>query len=512
MLVLPLACGTRHPTRYQGAIRRLDSTRRSVWHMTKVHPFWVSGQAVTSDVVAHVTHPGDGSTVGSYYVPTAAQVEQAIAAAAAVRYEFQATSAAVRSDALMHISQQLASRQEEIAQLITAENGKPIIWARSEASRAIATFRWAAEEARRFSGEVQRLDTEVSATGRYALIRRFPHGVVLGISPFNFPLNLVAHKVAPAIAVGAPIIVKPAPSTPLSALLLGEIMAETNLPAGSWSVLPVDNSAAPALVADERLPVISFTGSDKVGFEIQKAVPHKHITLELGGNAAALILDDWSSDADLEWAATRVTLFGTYQAGQSCISVQRIYAHESLFDKFAAKVISAAEKLVNGDPFDDKTIVGPMINEAAAIRVETWVNEAVAAGAKLLTGGKRDGSFYEPTVLTNVPKDAKVSCNEIFGPVMILDSIRSTQEGFDLVNDSPFGLQAGVFTHNIQTAFRAHRELEVGGVIIGDVPTFRSDQMPYGGVKASGVGKEGLRWAMEDMTHERIMVLSGLDL
>lgn len=480
--------------------------------MTHVHSFWIAGKAVTSDVVAEITHPGDGSVVGSHYVPTAAHIEQAVAAAYSVRNEFQATSAAARSDALMHISNQLAARQEEIAQIITAENGKPIIWARSEASRAIATFRWAAEEARRFSGEVQRLDTEAAAAGRYALIRRFPHGVVLGISPFNFPLNLVAHKVAPAIAVGAPIIIKPAPSTPLSALILGEIMAETNLPAGSWSVLPVDNAAAPGLVADERLPVVSFTGSDKVGFDIQKTVPHKHITLELGGNAAALVLEDWSSDSDLDYAAARVTLFGTYQAGQSCISVQRIYAHASLFDVFTSKVVSAAEKLVNGDPYDDKTIVGPMINEAAAIRVEQWVNEAVAAGAKILTGGTRDGSYYAPTVLTHVPKDAKVSCNEIFGPVMILDSIDSTQEGFDLVNDSPFGLQAGVFTHDIQTAFRAHRELEVGGVIIGDVPTFRSDQMPYGGVKASGVGKEGLRWAMQDMTHERIMVLSGLDL
>ncbi len=485
---------------------------RSVCSMTNVRSFWVAGKPVNSDVVAEVTHPADGKVVGQHYVPTADQVEQAISAAYAARSAFQATSAGARSDALTLIANRIAERTEEIAQLITAENGKPILWARSEATRAVSVFRWAAEEARRFSGETQRLDTEVANAGRYALIRRFPTGVVLGISPFNFPINLVAHKIAPAIAVGAPIILKPAPATPLSALLLGEIMAEANLPEGSWSILPVSNDMAPGLVADERMPVVSFTGSDKVGFEIQKAVPQKHITLELGGNAAALILEDWNSEEDLNWAATRTSLFGTYQAGQSCISVQRILIHESIYDVLSAKIADATSKLANGDPFDDKTIVGPMINEAAAIRVEEWVNEAVAAGATILTGGTRDGNFYAPTVLANVPRDAKVSCNEIFGPVMIVDRISTTQEGFDYINESPFGLQAGVFTHDIQTAFRAHRELEVGGVIIGDVPTFRSDQMPYGGIKASGVGKEGLRWAMQDMTHERIMVLSGLDL
>jgi acyl-CoA reductase-like NAD-dependent aldehyde dehydrogenase len=374
------------------------------------------------------------------------------------------------------------------------------------------TFRWAAEEVRRFSGELQRLDTEAATAGRMAIIRRFPHGPVLGISPFNFPMNLVAHKVAPAIAVGAPIVVKPAPSTPLSALVLGEILAETDLPAGSWSVIPVGNEAAPALVADVRLPVVSFTGSDKVGFEIQKAVPSKHITLELGGNAAAVVLADWNSEKDMTWAASRIATFANYQAGQSCISVQRVLIHDSIFEEMTKRIVSAVAALPNGDPRDEKTVVGPMINEAAAIRVEEWVNEAVAGGAKVLTGGKRNGSYYEPTVLANVAVDAKVSCNEVFGPVMLVNSISSTQEGFDIVNDSPFGLQAGIFTHDVQTAFLAHSELEVGGVIIGDVPTFRSDQMPYGGVKASGVGKEGLLHAMRDLTHERILVLSDLAL
>ena len=480
--------------------------------MTAIYPFWIAGKPVKSDKVADVIHPGDGKVIGEHYVPSAAHVEQAVAGAWESRHAARRTTAAQRADALMLISKRLTERAEEIAQLILAENGKPLIWARAEAGRAGLVFRWAAEEVRRFSGEIQRLDTEAATAGRMAIIRRFAHGPVLGISPFNFPMNLVAHKVAPAIAVGAPIVVKPAPSTPLSALLLGEILAEADLPVGSWSVIPVGNEAAPALVADVRLPVVSFTGSDKVGFEIQKAVPHKHITLELGGNAAAVVLEDWNSEKDLTWAASRIATFANYQAGQSCISVQRVLIHESLFEDLKNRVVAAVAALPNGDPRDEKTVVGPMIDEAAAIRVEEWVNEAVTAGAKVLTGGKRNGSFYEPTVLVDVPTDAKVSCNEIFGPVMMLNSIATAQEGFDLVNDSPFGLQAGVFTHNLQTAFLAHTELEVGGVIIGDVPTFRSDQMPYGGIKASGVGKEGLRHAMQDLTHERILVLSDLAL
>lgn len=480
--------------------------------MTSAHPFWLAGKAATSGNLENVNHPGDGSLVGQYHVPTKEQVEQAVAASWSVRQEFQRTTAAQRADALMHISKRLAERVEEIAQLILEENGKPLMWARAEAGRATTVFRWAAEEVRRFSGEVQRLDTEAAAAGRMAIIRRFPHGPVLGISPFNFPMNLVAHKVAPAIAVGAPIIVKPAPSTPLSALLLGEILAEVDLPAGSWSILPIANADAPALVADPRLPVVSFTGSDKVGYEIQKAVPNKHITLELGGNAAAIVNEDWNSEADLNWAATRIATFANYQAGQSCISVQRVLIHENLYDTLTKKIVETVAGLKNGDPRDEKTVVGPLINEAAAIRVEEWVNEAVAGGAKVLTGGKRDGSYYEPTVLADVPTDAKVSCNEIFGPVMMVNKIPSFEAGIEIVNDSIFGLQAGVFTHDIQKAFHAHRELEVGGVIVGDVPTFRSDQMPYGGVKASGVGKEGLRYAMQDFTHERILVLSGIDL
>ena len=480
--------------------------------MTSAHPFWIGNQPISSGDIAEVHFPGDGSVVGHHYVPSSQHVEDAIALAAQALVEFRATPVAVRAEALMHVSTQLAKRIDEVTALIVSENGKPVMWARAEASRAVNTFRWAAEEARRFSGEMQRLDTEVAAAGRMAVIRRFPRGPVLGISPFNFPLNLVAHKVAPALAVGAPIILKPAPATPLSALLLGEILAETNLPAGAWSVLPVGNELAAQMVKDERLPVISFTGSDVVGYSIQQDVPHKHLTLELGGNAAAIVLDDWSSDQDLDWAATRIATFANYQAGQSCVSVQRVLIHESLWSRLSALIVEKTKQLATGDVHDPATVVGPMINEAAATRVESWVNQAVASGATLLCGGIRDGSTYAPTVLTDVPADQPVVCSEVFGPVVVLSQFSTFDQAIAQVNDSKFGLQTGVFTHNVQSAFHAHRELEVGGVIIGDVPSFRSDQMPYGGTKASGTGKEGLRFAMEDFTYERVMVLSGLDL
>ena len=475
-------------------------------------PFWIAGRSATSGQVADVVNPYDGSVVGRHAVPTAEQVEQAVAAAWAARHETAAQPAAVRAEALMHVSTSVTRRAEEIARLITAENGKPLMWARAETHRVASTFRWAAEEARRFNGEFQRLDTDPAAAGRAALVRRFPIGPVLGIAPFNFPLNLTAHKVAPAIAVGAPIIIKPAPSTPLSALLLGELLAETGLPEGSWSVLPVGNDAAPGLVADPRLPVVSFTGSDVVGYQIQAAVPAKHVTLELGGNAAAVVLADWSSTEDLEWAASRIATFANYQAGQSCISVQRVIVDRSLLDQLVPMIVERVQGLRTGSPWDDETVVGPLVNEAAAIRVQSWVDEAVASGARLLAGGTREGATVAPTVLIDAPADAKVCAEEVFGPVLVIVPVDGVDEAFATVNDSRFGLQTGVFTHNMITAFRAHSELEVGGVVIGDVPSFRADQMPYGGVKASGFGREGLKSAMADFTYEKVMVLTGLPL
>ncbi|MCC3651423.1 aldehyde dehydrogenase family protein [Streptomyces sp. S07_1.15] len=481
--------------------------------MTHTHAFWLAGRQATGDDTLDVTSPWDGRLVGTASVPTEAQVEEAVAAAHAVRAEFAATPAHVRAAALEHVQRRLAERAEEIAGLISAENGKPLKWARGEVGRAVSVFRFATEEARRFNGgEAQRLDTDAGGAGRLALTRRFPRGAVLGIAPFNFPLNLCAHKVAPALAVGAPIVLKPAPATPLSGLLLGELLAETDLPAGSWSVLPVPNDRMPALVRDERLPVISFTGSGPVGWSILDSAPRKHTTLELGGNGAAIVLADWSSDADLDWAATRIATFSNYQGGQSCISVQRVIADASVYDRLVPRIVAAVKEQVTGDPSNPATDVGPLVSEDAAKRVESWVGEAVDAGATLLTGGERDGATYAPTVLTDVPSDVQVSCEEVFGPVLTVTRAEDEAAAFAAANDSQYGLQAGVFTHDVRTAFRAHRELEVGGVIIGDVPSYRADQMPYGGTKQSGVGREGVRFAMDDYTYERVMVLTGLDL
>ncbi|NGO70786.1 aldehyde dehydrogenase family protein [Streptomyces boncukensis] len=480
---------------------------------TPPHAFWLAGREAVGDSTLDVTSPWDGRLVGTVSIPTGDQVEEAVAAAAAAADAFPATPAHVRAAALDHVVGRLVERTEEIAQLISAENGKPMKWARGEVGRCVSVFRWAAEEARRWGGgEAQRLDSDAGGTGRLAYTRRFPYGPVLGIAPFNFPLNLCAHKVAPAIAVGTPIILKPAPATPLSGLLLGELLAETDLPAGSWSVLPVPNEQMPSLVQDERLPIISFTGSAPVGWSILDSVPRKRVTLELGGNGAAVVLADYSSDADLDWAAQRIATFANYQAGQSCISVQRVIADTSVHHRLVPRVVAAIEALRTGDPSDPATDVGPLVSEEAARRVESWVEEAVGRGAKVLTGGRRDGATYAPTALEGVPADTRIGCEEVFGPVLTFTEVDGEEAAFAAVNDSKYGLQAGLFTHDVQTAFRAHRALEVGGVVVGDVPSYRADQMPYGGVKESGVGREGVRFAMEDYTYERVMVLTGLDL
>jgi acyl-CoA reductase-like NAD-dependent aldehyde dehydrogenase len=457
-----------------------------------------------------VHNPYDGRWVSDVSVPTPDQVEAAVQQAHDAVPAARSTSAHRRAEALSHVADQLERRLEETARTISAETGKPIQWARVEVGRSIAVFRLAAEECTRFSGALSRLDGEPSGAGRLALIRRFPRGPVLGISPFNFPLNLAAHKVAPAIAVGAPIILKPAPKAPLSGLLLGELLAETDLPAGMTSVLTVPDSRAPELAADPRLPVVSFTGSGPVGFRIRESLPHKHVTLELGGNAAVLVCADYSSDDDLRYAASRIAAFATYQAGQSCISVQRVLAESSVHDRLLEMILEETASLTVGDPADDKTHVGPVIDIASAQRLERWIDAAVEQGASLLHGGHRDGTTIAPTVLAGVPDSAEVWSEEAFGPVLCVREVSSIDEGFAVINDSRFGLQAGVFTKDLATAMRAHQELAVGGVVVGDVPSYRSDRLPYGGAKDSGVGREGVVAAMEDYTEVRTLVLSGI--
>jgi acyl-CoA reductase-like NAD-dependent aldehyde dehydrogenase len=478
-------------------------------HLPTPRPAWIAGRPEQSDQTLPVHHPFDGDEIATVCVPSADQVERAVAAAVDVTQKLRTTPAHVRAAALDHVSRSLADRAEEIAEMITAENGKPLRWATIEVSRAVSTFRFAAEEARRFSGELQRLDTDPNAEGRLAVTRRVPRGPVLGIAPFNFPLNLVAHKVAPAIAVGAPIIVKPAPRTPLSALLLGELLAETDLPAGAFSVLVLGNEETAALVRDPRLPIVSFTGSGPVGWSLMDAAPRKQYVLELGGNGAAVVCADWP---DLDFAASRIATFGNYQAGQSCIAVQRVIVERAVADAFVPKLLDKVNALKTGDPHDPDVEVGPLVDEAAAERVVAWVEEAVASGASLLAGGKRDGATVAPTVLSEVPFDSKVWREEVFGPVLAISVVSDVDEAFAQVNDSQYGLQAGVFTRDVQVAFRARAELDVGGVIVGDVPSFRADQMPYGGSKGSGIGREGIRSAMADLTEERVMVLTGLEL
>jgi acyl-CoA reductase-like NAD-dependent aldehyde dehydrogenase len=470
---------------------------------------WIAGHPEQGVEEITVYHPYDGTEIATVAVPGPDQVERAVAAAAAVAKQLRRTPAHVRAAALDHVWRGLAERAEEVAETITAENGKPLKWANIEVDRAISTFRFAAEEARRFTGDLQRLDTDANGERRMAVVRKLARGPVLAIAPFNFPLNLVAHKVAPALAVGAPVIVKPATATPLSSLLLGELLAETDLPEGAFSVLPVRGKDMTSLITDERLPVISFTGSTAVGWSLMDQAPRKHVVMELGSNSPAILCPDWT---ELDHAAKRIATFGNYQAGQSCIAVQRVIVHRSLTDDFVPKLVSAVSELRNGDPHDPDVEVGPLIDEDNAERVEEWINEAVSMGAKLLVGGKRNGTMVEPTVLLDVPREAKIWHQEVFGPVLAVTSVDSVDEAFEEANATDYGLQAGVFTRDVQVAFDAAAELEVGGVIIGDVPSYRADQMPYGGVKASGTGREGVRSAMEDFTEERTIVLSGIQL
>jgi acyl-CoA reductase-like NAD-dependent aldehyde dehydrogenase len=472
-------------------------------------PCWIAGRPEQGAQVITVHHPYDGTEVATVAVPGPEQVERAVAAAADVAKEFRRTPAHVRATALEHVSRALAERSEEIAETITAENGKPLKWAEIEVKRAVSTFKFAAEEARRFDGDLQRLDTDANGVGRMALVRRVPRGPVLAVAPFNFPLNLVAHKVAPALAVGAPVIIKPASATPLSALLLGELLAETDLPAGVFSVLPVRGGDMESLVTDSRLPVISFTGSTGVGWSLMDAAPRKHVVMELGSNSAAIVCADWT---DLDYAASRIATFGNYQAGQSCIAVQRVIVDQAVAGDFVPKLVAAVADLKTGDPHDPEVEVGPLIDEDNAVRVKEWIDEAVSAGAKLHVGGGRSGTSVEPTVLEGVPVDASVWGQEVFGPVLVVSVVDGVAEAFAQANATEYGLQAGVFTRDVKVAFDAAAELEVGGVIIGDVPSYRADQMPYGGVKGSGTGREGVRSAMEDFTEERVMVLTGIQL
>lgn len=472
--------------------------------MQESRPFLVHGQWKQGDGASPVVDPFTGKLVAQVTQATESDIEQAVASTSSAADSMGRLPSHARYDMLQRIATLLYQRRDEFAHTITAEAGKPITDAKREVSRAIQTFTVAAEEARRIPGEVVPLDWTPGFDTHIGLLRRFPIGPILGITPFNFPLNLVAHKVAPALASGNPILIKPAPQTPLTALLLGEVALEAGVPPGGLNVVPCDNLLAERMVVDPRFKLLSFTGSASVGWMLKAKCGKKKVTLELGGNAAVVI----ESDADIELAAQRCAAGGFGYAGQTCISVQRIFVHHSVTDLFTTKLLMHVARLKMGDPTDETTSIGPLIDDAAAQRVEEWIGEAVADGARVLLGGKRRGSLVEATVLSNVKPEMKVSCREVFGPVVTVTPYRQLSEAVALLNQSDFGLQAGIFTQDINKIFYAYRHVEVGAVLANEIPTFRADHMPYGGVKDSGLGREGVRAAIEDMTEPRMLIMN----
>jgi acyl-CoA reductase-like NAD-dependent aldehyde dehydrogenase len=471
--------------------------------LAKSYPYYLANRPQAPNRDLEVADKFSGEIATRVALADAKAIDAAIAKAAAAAGPMRRMAACERQEALQHCVRRLTERSAELAEALCVEAGKPIRDSRGEVARLIDTFRVASEEATRITGEVLPLDVTPRAKGYTGMWKRVPVGPCSFISPFNFPLNLAAHKIAPALAVGCPFVLKPASFTPVGALLIGEVLAETSLPEGAFSILPCRRKGASQFVEDERLKLLSFTGSPAVGWDLKARAGKKKVVLELGGNAAVVV----DEGTDLEDAVSRIVFGAFYQSGQSCISVQRILAHESIYGDLRDRLAAAASKLKAGDPRDESTFIGPLISEEAARRVESWIASAVSRGAKLLCGGGRRGRILEATLLEKVPKDEAVCAKEAFGPVAVLSPFRSFDEALEEVNDSVYGLQAGVFTRDLYRAQRAWDSLEVGGVVVGDVPSWRVDHMPYGGVKNSGLGREGIRFAMEEMTEIRMLVI-----
>ncbi len=468
------------------------------------YSFYLAGQWLTSAEVMEVRSPFDQRVIGRVSLALPEHVEQAIEAAAKAFTVTRKLAAYERQKALATISAELTQRAEEFAQCISAEAGKPIRTARGEVERAAFCFQYAAEEATRLNGEMLALDALAAGAGRMGLLRRVPLGPVGAITPFNFPLNLVAHKIAPAMAAGCSIVLKPASKTPMVALMLGDVIGRSGYPKEAVSILPMSAATAAPLIEDERIKLFTFTGSAAAGWALKARAGKKRVALELGGNAGCIV----HSDADVDNAVARSVAGGFAFAGQSCISVQRIFVQRTIFDEFLGKLSAAVQKLRMGDPGEESTDIGPMIRLADAERAEGWIGEAVAQGAKVVCGGKRNGPMLSPTVLTGTAETQRVNCQEIFAPVVTVEAYDDFGDAIARVNRSPYGLQAGVFTRDIGRLLRAYQELEVGAVIAGDVPTFRIDHMPYGGVKDSGSGREGVRYSIEEMTEPKLLVIS----
>ena len=472
--------------------------------MAKEYRYLVDGEWRSSAERIEVINPYNGEVVGITCGADDGDIDDAVCASVRAFEETRALPAYRRAEILEGVVNGIGERAEEIARTITAESGKPIADARGEVKRAVCTFQLALEEAKRLGGEVIPLDIMAGSEKRTGIVRRFPVGPILAITPFNFPLNLVAHKVAPAMAAGNPLLLKPSPRTPLTALILGEIITEAGWPSGGINVFLCSNGQTEGIVRDERVAMVTFTGSASVGWRIKEMAGRKKVALELGGNAGVIV----HNDADIEYAVKRCVTGAFAFSGQVCISVQRIYVQREVYGTFIGQFLAAVGGLRMGDPMDESIKMGPLIDEAAAVRTEEWVTEAVEGGAKLLAGGKRSGSFFEPTVLSGVKPGMRLSCEEAFAPLVMVEPYDAFEDGVDSINDSPYGLHAGLFTSDMKRIFYAFDKLDVGGVVANDVPTYRVDNMPYGGIKMSGFGREGVRYAMEEMTEPKLLVLN----
>jgi acyl-CoA reductase-like NAD-dependent aldehyde dehydrogenase len=464
----------------------------------------LGGEEVETGETVEIRSPYDGAAVAVVHRARPAEVEHAIAGAVEAFETTRRLPSWQREHVLERIAAGIAEQREDFARTIALEAGKPVKTARVEADRAAFTFGIAAEEAKRIYGEVVPLDWLPGNEGREAHVRRVPLGPIVGITPFNFPLNLVAHKVAPALAAGNPILLRPASQTPVSSLMLARIVLEAGWPAGAIAVMPCTTETARPLVEDDRIKLLTFTGSPVVGWGLKALAGRKRVTLELGGNAAVIVNDD----ADVEYAAERVAWGGFAYAGQTCISVQRVFVHERVYERFVAELLPRVEALRVGDPLAEETDVGPLIDQANVERVEEWLDEARAAGATVLSGGVREGNVWRPTVLADAPEDVRVSCAEAFAPVVGLTRFADVSEAIAAAGRSEFGLQAGVFTNDMRVVDEAFDRIDVGGLMVNDVSTFRIDHMPYGGVKSSGFGREGLRYAIEEMTELKVLTLN----
>jgi len=467
------------------------------------YPYYLASEPQYANTDLDVTNKYTGEVATKVAMADADTIDKAIAAAQKAQPAMAALAPYERQAVLEHCVKRFSERADELAQALCIEAGKPIKDAKGEVTRLIDTFKIAAEEAVRINGEVVNLEISSRAKGYQGMTKKVPIGPCSFISPFNFPLNLAAHKVAPAIAAGCTFVLKPASRTPIGALIIGEVLAETDLPKGAFSILPCSRDGADLFTTDERLKLLSFTGSPDVGWALKAKAGKKPVVLELGGNAACVI----DEDADIEDAIERVIVGAYYQSGQSCISVQRLLVHRKIYDEFKSRYVEKVKALVSGDPSDEDTFIGPMISEGEAERLHGWIEEAKDKGATILCGGTREGAMLEATVMENVPKDCDASAEEAFGPLSILVPFDNYDDALEEVNNSRYGLQAGVFTRDIYKAHKAWDVLDVGGVVIGDVPSWRVDNMPYGGVKDSGLGREGIRYAIEDMSETRLMVI-----